>query len=235
MPFFTQQVVPESVPADESQLSKHRTPTVVTVPPNASDKVNKQSVGDAIGTTPVGDGLISATTAVSKGVSEFTNTAADAAGRVQSGIAQAQSAAQDPASFAIGLAQSQTGISIPSSPQGVANLLAKFSKPNPKGDGRTNIAEEKTEGEDIASKIGDVAGLIAKGPSALLGKINSAISQVVPSEITEAASSVTELASLGGVPVDNVISTSVSKVTSPVQSSLTKVNNAIDGTQGIIT
>lgn len=235
MPFYTQKVNQESVSADESQTSKHKTPTVVTIPPKASNQVSKNAVAKAIGTTPVGDGLISATSATAKGVTEFANTAADASGKVQSGIAQAQSAAQDPVGFALSLAQAQTGVSIPSSPQGVAQLLAKFSKPKPNGDGTTNIAEEKTEGENVIDKIGDVAGAIAKGPSALLGKINSTISQIVPSEVTEAASSVTELASLGGVPVDNVISTSVSKVTSPVQSSLTKVNNAVDGTQGIIT
>src|SRR5210317_1083522 len=117
MAFFTQQVVSESIPGDAAQTSKHKTPTIVTVPFNASDKVDKMAVADATGTTPVGDGLITATNATAKGVKEFTNAAADAAGKVQSGIAQAQSAAQDPASFAIGLAQSQTGISIPTSPQ----------------------------------------------------------------------------------------------------------------------
>lgn len=233
MPFFRQQVVSESVPGDAAQTSKHRLPTVVTVPPNASDKVDKMAVADATGTTPVGDGLITATNATAKGVKEFTNAAADAAGKVQSGIAQAQSAAQDPASFAIGLAQSQTGISIPTSPQGVANLLAKFSKPKPTGDGRTNIADSKTEGENVVSEIGNVAEVVSKGPGALASKISSVSSALAP--VTEAASAVTELASLGGVPVDNVISSSVSKVTSPVQSSLTKVNNAVDGTQGIIT
>lgn len=235
MPFFKQEVVPESIPAEESQTSKHSKPTVVTVPPRASAVVNRMSVAKSTGTTPVGDGLVSTSSAVAKGVTEFTNTATEAAGKVQSGIATAQSAAQDPAGFAISQIQSISGVSIPSSPQGVANLLAKFSKPKPTGDGRTNIAEEKTEGEDIASKIGDVGSLIAKGPQALTSKINSTIGQIVPSEVTEAAGSVTELASLGGVPVDNVISTSVNKVTSPVQSSLTKVNNAVDGTQGIIT
>ena len=53
--------------------------------------------------------------------------------------------------------------------------------------------------------------------------------------VTEAAGAVTEIANLGGVPVDNVISQSVSKVTTPVQSTLTKVKNVSDGTQGIIT
>jgi len=57
----------------------------------------------------------------------------------------------------------------------------------------------------------------------------------VPEGVTEAVSSVTEIASLGGVPVDNVVSTAVNKVTQPVQSSLQKVKNVTDSTQGIIT
>lgn len=230
MPFYTARVLEASRPADESQLSRHTTPIVVTVPPNASENVNRIDAAKATSTTSVGDAFISASKAVAKGVSEFTNQIADAAGKVQSGIAQAQSAAADPVSFVAGLAQQATGVSIPSSPQGIVNLLAKFSKPKTSGDGRTDIANEKSEGESIIDQIGDTASLTAEQLSSKISAVSEALSPV-----TEIASSVTQLASLGGVPVDNVISQSINQVTSPVQSTLTKVQNVTDGTQGIIT
>lgn len=234
MAFYSTVPIPASRPADESQLSKHTQPTVCTVPPNADRIVNPYESAKATGTTAVGNGPISAGKAVEKGVQEFTNAVSDAASKVQSGIAQAQSAAQDPVSFVAGLAQQATGVSIPTSPQGVLDLLSKFSPPPATGDGRTDISKPASEGDSVISEIGDFASLTADQVTSKISSVSSAISQVT-APITQAAGAVTQLASLGGVPVDNVISSSVNKITSPVQSSLTKVNNVVDGTQGIIT
>ena len=234
MPWFKQTQNPNLAPADEGELSKHTQPVVVSVPANASEVANRADSARATGTTSVGDGFISAQKSVAKGVTEFTSAVGGAVGKVQSGIAQAQSAAQDPVSFVSGLAEQATGFSIPSSPEGIANLLSKFSKPKPNSDGRTDIADPKSEGESIIDEIGDVASLTADQLTSKISAVSSAISDFA-SPITEAAGAVTELANLGGVPVDNVISQSVSQVTSPVQSTLTKVTNVTDGTQGIIT
>jgi len=234
MPFYGTQVVESSRPADESQISKHTQPTVVTVPQNASDHVNRIDAATATGTTSVGDAFISANKAVTKGVKEFASNLSDAVGKVQSGIAQAQSASQDPVSFVAGLAQQATGFSIPSSPQGLIDLLSKFSKPKTTSDGRTDIANPKSEGEGVVDEIGDVASLTADQLSSKISSVSSAISSVT-STVGEVTGAVTQIASLGGVPVDNVISQSISNVTSPVQSTLSKVQNATDGTRGIIT
>jgi len=234
MSFYTQIPSEASRPADEGEMAKHTKQNICTIPPNASQHVSKLESSTATGITTVGDGFVSAGKAVTKGIEEFTSAIGDAAGKVQSGIAQAQSAAQDPASFIVGLAEQATGFSVPSSPEGLLNLLQKFSKPKANGDGRTDIARTKQEGETIIDEIGDVASLSADQLSSKISSVSSAISSVT-STVGEAAGAVTQLASLGGVPVDNVISQSVSNVTSPVQSTLTKVQNVSDGTQGIIT
>jgi len=234
MAFYSTTVVEASKPADESALSAHTKPVVVTVPPTASQFADRVESAVATGTKTVGDGFISASKSIAQGVQEFTSNLADAAGKVQSGIAQAQSAAQDPVSFVAGLAQQATGVSIPSSPQGILNLLQKFSKPKTTSDGSTDISNPKSDGESIIDEIGDVASLTADQISSKIATVSEAISSVT-STVSEVTSSVTQLASLGGVPVDNVISRSVSNITSPVQSTLTKVQNVTDGTQGIIT
>lgn len=219
-----------SRPANEKELSKHNKPTIVKVPSNASEVVDKLESAKATATNAVGDPFLSAGKAVTKGVKEFSSAVADASGKIQSAKATAQSAAQDPVSFVAGLAEQATGFSIPTSPEGLINLLSKFSEPKVSGDGRTDIAKAKSEGNDVISEIGDVASLTG---DALTSKISSVSEALAP--ITEVAGAVTEIASLGGVPVDNVISNSINKVSSPVQTTLTKVKNVTDGTQGIIT
>lgn len=233
MPFYSTRTIPASVPADESELSRHTQPTTVRVPQNAHRYAGMNESGEATGTNSVGNGQISASKAASKGVQEISSAISDASSKVQSGIAQAQSAAADPVSFVAGLAQQATGFSVPTSPEGLVALLSKFSKPKVTGDGTTDISKRKSEGENVIEEIGDVASVVAQGPGALASKISSVSSALAP--VTEAAGAVTELASLGGVPVDNVISQSISKVTQPVQSSLTKVTNVTDQTRGIIT
>lgn len=227
---FVQKEDAKSKPASEAELSKHTKPIIVKVPSNASQVADRLESSKASATTTVGDGFISAGKAVTKGVKSFSSAVSDATGKVQSGIAQAQSISQDPASFVAGLAEQATGFSIPSSPQGLIDLLSKFSTPKTSGDGRTDIAKNKSEGEGVINEIGDTASLTA---DALTSKISSVSQALAP--VTEAVGAVTEIANLGGVPVDNVISQSVSKVTTPVQSTLTKVKNVSDGTQGIIT
>lgn len=232
MSFPVQEVNKKTELAGESERNEHKKPTIVTVPPNASAKTSLISAAQGTGTTAVGSGVISGSKAAAKGA-DVVATAKANADKVKSTIATAQQAASDPISFALSAVQSATGFSIPSSPAGVAALLSKFSeKPDPRGDGTTDISKEKKQGSSILEKIGDIASL---SPADALSKVTSAASQFVPEGVTEAVSSVTELASLGGVPVDNVISTSVNKVTQPVQSSLQKVKNVTDNTQGIIT
>jgi len=233
MPFYSTTEIPGSVPADESQLNKHVQPITVRVPQNAHRVAGMNEAGSATGTNSVGNGQISATKAVTKGVQEITSAITDATNKVQSGIAQAQAAAADPVSFVAGLAEQATGVSIPTSPEGLVALLSRFSKPKVTGDGTTDISKTKSEGEDVIQEIGDVASVVAQGPGALASKISSVSAALAP--VTEAVGAVTELASLGGVPVDNVISSSVSRVTEPVQSSLTKITNVTDGTSGVIT
>ena len=230
MSFYKQSEDPKSRPASETQLATHNKPTIVKIPSNASEVVDKLESAKATATTAVGDPFISTSKAVTKGVKEFSSAVADASGKIQSAKATAQSAAQDPVSFVAGLAEQATGFSIPTSPEGLINLLSKFAEPKVSGDGRTDIAKSKSEGDDIISEIGDVASLTG---DALTSKISSVSEALAP--ITEVAGAVTEIASVGGVPVDNVISNSISKASAPVQTTLTKVKNTTDGTKGIIT
>jgi len=232
--FYNTQTIEASKPAGEENLSKHTQPNICAIPSNADQFVDQSDSSRATGTTSVGNGFISAGKATVKGVTEFASDVGDALGKVQSGIAQAQAIATDPVSFVAGLAEEATGYSIPTSPQGVLDLLSKFSKPPVSSDGRTDISKEKSEGEGIIDEIGDVASLTVDELTGAISSVGTAISEAT-SAIGEAISPITELASLGGVPVDNVISQSVNKVTSPVQSTLTKVQNVTDGTQGIIT
>lgn len=219
-------------PADQAQTNIHKKPTIVTVPSNASSKTSLISAAQGTGTTAVGSGVISGSQAAAKGADAVATAKANVQ-KVKSAIATAQQAASDPVGFALSAVQAATGFSIPSSPEGIASLLGKFAeKPDPRGDGTTDISKEKKEGSSVLSKLGDVASL---NPADALSKVTSAASQFVPAGVTEAVSSVTEIASLGGVPVDNVVSTAVNKVTQPVQSSLQKVKNVTDSTQGIIT
>ena len=231
MPEFYKQISDEkSKPASEAELAKHNKPIIVKVPSNASNVANRIESAKATGTTSVGDATISASKAVVKGVETFTSEISNAAGRVQSGIAQAQSIAQDPVSYVVGLAEQATGVSVPSSPQGIVELLSKFSKPKVSGDGRTDISKNKSDGEGVIDEIGDVASFSADELSSKITSVSNAISSA-----TEVVGAVTEVASLGGVPVDNVITQSINKISTPVQSTLTKVKNTTDGTKGIIT
>ena len=231
MPEFYKQIVNEnSKPASEAELAKHNKPVIVKIPSNASEVANRIDSAKATGTTSVGDAKISANKAVAKGVKTFTSEISNAAGRVQSGIAQAQSIAQDPVSYVVGLAEQASGVSVPSSPQGLLELLSKFSEPKVSGDGRTDISKNKSDGEEVISEIGDVASFSADELSSKITSVSNAISSA-----TEVVGAVTEVASLGGVPVDNVITQSINKISTPVQSTLTKVKNTTDGTKGIIT
>lgn len=234
MTFYSSKTLTASQPADESELSKHTRPVRTTVPSNASEHADRKESALATGVTSVGDGFIAANKAVTKGVREFTSAISDAAGKVQSGIAQAQSAAQDPVGFAIGLAEQAGGFSVPSSPEGIVALLKKFNKPKAQSDGTVDITDTKDESDSLVEELGDTAGLTAEQISSKVSGISSAISQV-GSTISETAGAITELASLGGVPVDNVVSQSIQQVSQPVQSTLSKVQNVSDGTQGIIT
>lgn len=219
-----------SKPASEAELAKHNKPTIVKIPSNASKVANRLDSAKATGTTSVGDATISASKSVVKGVKTFTSEISNAAGRVQSGIAQAQSIAQDPVSYVVGLAEQATGFSVPSSPQGIVELLSKFSKPKVSGDGRTDLSKNKSAGENVVGEIGDVASFSADELSSKISSVSNAISSA-----TEVVGAVTEISNLGGVPVDNVITQSISKISTPVQSTLTKVKNTTDGTKGIIT
>jgi len=230
MSLYKKESAPSTKLAGESERAVHKKPTVVTIPSNAVAKTSTIDAAQATGTTSVGDAIVSSAKATAKGVTEIKNAITDGISKVQSGIARAQSAASDPVGFAISLAESQSGFSIPSSPEGVANLLAKLSKPDTRGDGTTDISKEKKDGSDAVAKLGDIGSDFGAAVSKVTSSIGAATSAV-----GEVTGSVTELASLGGVPVDNVISNSVNKITQPVQTSLQKVKSTSDNTQGIIT
>jgi len=221
--------------AGETERSEHNKPSVVTVPKNASNSASILSSSKAVGTTAVGDGVLSASKAAAKGATVMAEVNSGIA-KVQSAKAQVEQAKNDPVSFALSVAQSATGFSIPSSPEGIANLLSKFSKPDEtKGtDTSVNIAKEKSAAEDAVAGAGDIASL-AGDTASFISKATAIASNptsVLPSDISGA---VTQISSVGGLPIDNVISQATSKVTSPVQSSLTKVKNVSDTTTGILT
>ena len=221
--------------AGQTERSEHNKPTVVTVPSSASNRVSVVSSAKAVGTTSAGDGVISASKAAAKGATVMAEINAGVA-KVQSAKAQAEQAKNDPVSFALSSIQSATGFSIPSSPEGLANLLSKFSKPDvtKKTDPAVDISNEKSSSEDAVAGAGDIASL-AGDTASFISKATAIASNptsILPSDIGGA---VTQISNVGGVPVDNVISKATSKVTSPVQSSLTKVKNVSDTTTGILT
>jgi len=209
-----------SKPADTA--GEHTKPTIVSV----SDKAKRVSstVGlDLGGLKSTGDSLMSSLTSIvnSPDASELTSSVADTASKINSSI----SGGASPLDAITGGISEGFGIELPSIPSDISGIFEKFSTPDPLGDGSLDFAAKAEEASgfvsDAVAQVTDLAG------GSDLGGITDALGGGLPG--------LSSITSVAGLPTDSVITSSLSKVTSPIQSSLSKVTNITDGTSGIIT
>ena len=241
---LTTSETPENKPLGASERNIHKKPTIVKVPPKASDM--KGSLGTALaeGSKTVGDGFVSAVTSSTSAVSDAFSKVNSSLGKAKGAIADASSAASDPLGALSSLASEAFGFSVPTSPEGVASLLSSFAPPSPLGDGtslgepKESISEQLSKVTEAASQVAslDPTGSISSLTSTLAGGNVASLASSVASSTNSFSSVTSAIGNLqsGGFPVDNVISTAFTQASNPVQSSLQKVINKTDGTAGVI-